>query len=74
MEVAKVENVTRTFKIGEVETRALRGVDLNHWKRRIHCIGWTIRFGQNHFASITRMPRSANQRKSFNQWKGCHET
>ena len=28
MEVAKVENVTRTFKIGEVETRALRGVDL----------------------------------------------
>ncbi len=28
MEVAKVENVTRTFKIGEMETRALRGVDL----------------------------------------------
>ena len=28
MEVAKVENVTRTFKIGEVETRALRGVNL----------------------------------------------
>ena len=28
MEVAKVENVTRIFKIGEVETRALRGVDL----------------------------------------------
>ena len=28
MEVAKVENVTRVFKIGEVETRALRGVDL----------------------------------------------
>jgi putative ABC transport system ATP-binding protein len=28
MEVAKVENVTRTFKIGKVETQALRGVDL----------------------------------------------
>jgi len=28
MEVAKVEKVTRVFKIGEVETRALRGVDL----------------------------------------------
>ena len=28
MEVAKVEKVTKTFKIGEVETRALRGVDL----------------------------------------------
>ena len=28
MEVAKVENVTKVFKIGEVETRALRGVDL----------------------------------------------
>ena len=28
MEVAKVENVTRTFKIGTVETRALRGIDL----------------------------------------------
>jgi putative ABC transport system ATP-binding protein len=28
MEVAKVENATRTFKIGTVETRALRGVDL----------------------------------------------
>ncbi len=29
MEVAKIENVTKTFKIGEVETRALRGVDLS---------------------------------------------
>jgi putative ABC transport system ATP-binding protein len=29
MEVAKVENVTRTFKIGSVETQALRGVDLS---------------------------------------------
>ena len=28
MEVAKVENITRTFKIGTVETRALRGIDL----------------------------------------------
>jgi putative ABC transport system ATP-binding protein len=28
MEVAKVENVTRSYKIGEVETKALRGVDL----------------------------------------------
>jgi putative ABC transport system ATP-binding protein len=28
MEVAKVENATRTFKIGTVETRALRGVNL----------------------------------------------
>ena len=28
MEVAKVENLTRTFKIGTVETRALRGVNL----------------------------------------------
>ncbi|HUI87734.1 MAG TPA: ABC transporter ATP-binding protein [Anaerolineales bacterium] len=28
MEVAKVENVTKVFTIGEMETRALRGVDL----------------------------------------------
>lgn len=28
MEVTKVENVTRTFKIGSVETQALRGVSL----------------------------------------------
>src|SRR5215470_10121159 len=28
MEVARVENVTRTFKIGKVETLALRGVNL----------------------------------------------
>ena len=28
MEVAKIENATRDFKIGEVETHALRGVDL----------------------------------------------
>lgn len=28
MEVARVEKVTRVFKIGEVETQALRGVDL----------------------------------------------
>lgn len=27
MDIAKVENVTRNFKIGTVETRALRGVD-----------------------------------------------
>ncbi len=29
MEVSKVENVTRTYKIGQVETQALRGVDLS---------------------------------------------
>lgn len=29
MEVTKVINATRTFKIGEVETQALRGVDLS---------------------------------------------
>jgi putative ABC transport system ATP-binding protein len=29
MEVTRVENVTRTFKIGKVETHALRGVDLS---------------------------------------------
>lgn len=29
MEVTKVINTTRTFKIGEVETQALRGVDLS---------------------------------------------
>jgi len=29
MEVATVENVTRVYKIGNVETRALRGVDLS---------------------------------------------
>ena len=29
MEVTKVTNATRVFKIGEVETRALRGVDLS---------------------------------------------
>jgi putative ABC transport system ATP-binding protein len=29
MEVTKVENVTRTFKIGNVETQALRGVNLS---------------------------------------------
>jgi putative ABC transport system ATP-binding protein len=29
MEVTKIENVTRTFKIGEVETQALRGVNLS---------------------------------------------
>ena len=29
MEVAKIENVTRIFKIGKVETQALRGVNLS---------------------------------------------
>jgi putative ABC transport system ATP-binding protein len=29
MEVTKIENVTRVFKVGEVETRALRGVNLS---------------------------------------------
>ncbi len=29
MEVTKIENVTRTYKIGEVETHALRGVSLD---------------------------------------------
>jgi putative ABC transport system ATP-binding protein len=28
MEVVKIENVTRTYKIGKLETQALRGVDL----------------------------------------------
>jgi putative ABC transport system ATP-binding protein len=29
MEVAKVENAVRTFKVGETETRALRGINLS---------------------------------------------
>jgi ABC-type lipoprotein export system ATPase subunit len=29
MEVAKTENVTRTFMIGKIETQALRGVSLS---------------------------------------------
>ena len=29
MEVAKVKKVTRTYKVGEVETQALRGIDLS---------------------------------------------
>jgi len=29
MEVIKVENVTRTFKVGKIETQALRGVNLS---------------------------------------------
>ena len=29
MEVTKIENVTRTYKIGQVETHALRGVSLS---------------------------------------------
>ena len=29
MEVARVENVTRTFKVGKIETQALRGVNLS---------------------------------------------
>ena len=29
MEITTVENVTRVFKVGNVETRALRGVDLS---------------------------------------------
>ena len=30
MEVTKVINATRDFKIGEIETHALRGVDVEH--------------------------------------------
>jgi hypothetical protein len=29
MEVTKITNATRVFKIGEVETKALRGVNLS---------------------------------------------
>lgn len=29
MEVTKLENITRVFKVGEVETHALRGIDLS---------------------------------------------
>jgi hypothetical protein len=29
MEVTKIENATRVFKIGKVETQALRGVSLS---------------------------------------------
>ena len=29
MEVVKIENVTRTYQIGKVETQALRGVNLS---------------------------------------------
>ena len=29
MEVIRTENVTRNFTIGEIETQALRGVDLS---------------------------------------------
>ncbi len=42
MEVVKIENVTRTFVIGKVETRALRGSQPLYRERRVHRPGRSI--------------------------------
>jgi len=42
MEVTRIDNVTRTFKTGKVETQALRGRQSLHRKRRVYCPGWAI--------------------------------
>ena len=62
MEVTKVENVTRIYKIGKVETQALRGVNLSHRERRIHRPGRAFRLGQDHPAAADRLPGPAHQR------------
>ena len=74
MEVAKVEKVTKTFKIGEVETRALRGVDLTIENGEFTALVGPSGSGKTTLLQLTRMPRSTHQRKSFYQWQGCHET
>ena len=73
MQIIQVENVTKTYKIGEVETHALNGVSLDVEQWRIHRPGRPFRFRQDHPAATDRRSGQTRQRRRQDQRAGCHQ-
>jgi len=55
MKVIELQDVTRVYKIGQVETQALRGVTARHRGRRIHRAGRPVGFRQDDAAATARL-------------------
>ena len=60
--IIKVENVTRSFLVGDVEVQALRGIDLDRPARRIRRHYGLVGLRQVDADEYPRLPRPADQR------------
>ncbi len=61
--VIEVRNVTKTYRLGDVEIEALRGVDLTVEQRRVRRPHGRLGLGQVDADEHPRLPRSADQRR-----------
>ena len=70
MSVIQLHEVSRIYRIGEVETQALARCGSDHRGRRVHGPGRAFGFGQDHHAADDGLPGQAHQRASGAQRAG----
>ncbi len=74
MEVTRVENVTRNYNIGEVETQALRGVTLGIDAGEFTALVGSFRFWKNHPFTAHGLPGPTHLGQSICEWQRCVHT
>ena len=62
MEVVKIENITRVYQVGKVETQALRGVSLSIGNGEFTASGRTLWLWKDNAFANDRLSRSAHLR------------
>jgi putative ABC transport system ATP-binding protein len=69
MEVAKIENVTRVYQIGKVETQALRGVNLSIESGEFTALVGPSGIGKDYPLQLIGCLDQTHQRPGICQWE-----